>query len=235
MGVSFEHSARLYDALYAARGKDYGKEAAFVRRLLPKHASSVLDVGCGTGEHLQRLAPMGALCGLDADTAMLRVAHAKLPQALLFRGDMRSFALRRRFDAVTCLFASIGYLADATAVGEALCCMAQHVAPGGVLLVEPPLGPARLKPPERSTLSVVCDGGVVDRITTAQHEPGRLRILFDYAFENQSGVQSFREEHVILSLPVSFFRSALERIGCEVHLEDTWPSGAGLLLARNPT
>jgi len=50
---------------------------------------------------------------------------------------MSDFHLPRRYDAVLCLFSSIGYLRTLDRVEAALACFQEHLAPGGVLIVEP--------------------------------------------------------------------------------------------------
>ena len=51
--------------------------------------------------------------------------------------DMTSFDLGRRFDVVTCLFSSIGYVGTAERLDQAIATMAAHLEPGGTLIVEP--------------------------------------------------------------------------------------------------
>lgn len=106
--------AEIYDAVYRGRGRDYAAEAAEVARLVRRErpeAASLLDVACGTGAHLEHL---GALfpdvAGVELSAAMLEVARARLPGVPLHRADMRDFALGRTFDAVTCMFSSIGHM-----------------------------------------------------------------------------------------------------------------------------
>src|SRR5207302_1516830 len=115
----------LYDLVYAAAGKDYAAEAAQAAALIRERAPAaltLLDVACGTGEHLRHLAGSFAVEGVDADPAMLAEAHRKLPQTPLHEGDMRTLQLGRRFDAVTCLFSSVGYLRTAGELDAAVAC-----------------------------------------------------------------------------------------------------------------
>lgn len=49
---------------------------------------------------------------------------------------MRSFDLGRRFDAVTCLFRSIGYMPTVEDLSAAVATMARHLVDGGVLVVD---------------------------------------------------------------------------------------------------
>ncbi len=96
--------AEVYDALYRAR-KDYPAEArqltALIRQRLPA-AGSLLDVACGTGEHLRYLRDDFDVTGIDLSESMLGYARSKLPGVPLHQADLRTFELGRRFDVVCC-------------------------------------------------------------------------------------------------------------------------------------
>ena len=54
---------------------------------------------------------------------------------------MTDFDLATTYDAVTCLFSAIGYVRTVDRMNRAVACMARHVKPGGVLIVEPWITP----------------------------------------------------------------------------------------------
>jgi len=54
---------------------------------------------------------------------------------------MVDFALEERFDAIVCLFSSIGYIRKEARLRAAVQNMAHHLKPGGVLVIEPWLTP----------------------------------------------------------------------------------------------
>src|SRR4051812_24592288 len=107
----FSRSARIYDAIYASI-RDYPLEAAVLDRLIRERrpgARTLLDVACGTGAHLEHLTAYEAE-GLDVDPQMLAIARERLPNVSLHEGDMTDFDLGKRFEAVVCMFSSIGYV-----------------------------------------------------------------------------------------------------------------------------
>jgi SAM-dependent methyltransferase len=236
--TSFERSARLYDAVYRARGKDYAREAARLRALFPTPASGrplrVLDVGCGTGEHLVHLRDATRVAGLDLDATMLAEARRKLPDTPLFRADMRRFASRRPFDAVTCLFAAIGYLCGEGDVRRALGCMAAALRDGGALLVELPLAPEQLAPARPSALRARCGDAEIARAADAARERDRLLIRFEYSVRSGDREERFTEEHSMLSLPAELYLRIARSLGLRARIDASWPSGGGLLVASRP-
>ncbi|MER7406097.1 class I SAM-dependent methyltransferase [Streptomyces sp. NPDC000070] len=93
----------MYEAFYRGRGKDYTGEAALVTSLIRDRlleADSLLDVACGSGDHLSRFADsFGHVEGLDLSEDMVQLAR-KNTGVPSHRGDMRDFALDRTFGAV---------------------------------------------------------------------------------------------------------------------------------------
>jgi SAM-dependent methyltransferase len=133
----FSKSAPFYDAIYSF--KDYAAEGIEVQDLIRKRnpeAKTLLDVACGTGLHLQHLAGAFDVTGLDLDPELLKVARERVPEVPLHEGDMRNFDLGERFDAVTCLFSSIGYVGGPDELAQAFGSFAEHLNPGGVVVVE---------------------------------------------------------------------------------------------------
>ena len=116
--------ADVYDQIYAAIGKDYATESAEITDLVRKRnpdATSLLDVACGTGEHLRYLRDtFSEVEAVEISGSMRAIAAAKLPELLIHAGDMRTFALGREFDVVLCLFSAIGYMRDTAELRAAL-------------------------------------------------------------------------------------------------------------------
>ncbi|MEJ7803674.1 MAG: class I SAM-dependent methyltransferase [Candidatus Limnocylindria bacterium] len=143
----FDKSAELYDLFY--NWKDYRAEAEKVRELVAArnpHARTLLDVACGTGSHLVHLRDWYTVEGIDLDPGLLTVAARRLPEVTLHEADMREFDLRRTFDVVTCLFSSIGYVETTDGLSRAVEAMTRHLAPSGVLIVEPWFAPSTFDP-----------------------------------------------------------------------------------------
>ena len=150
----FGHYARYYDLLY--RDKDYAGEAKYVADLIRKHhpeARRLLELGCGTGRHAELLARAGySVCGLDASPAMLAQARKRAAESaaadraeLVFtQGDIRSFDLNQRFDAVAALFHVVSYLTTNEDLLRMLGAVKRHLETGGIFVFDAWYGPAVL-------------------------------------------------------------------------------------------
>jgi SAM-dependent methyltransferase len=145
----YQYSAEFFDIRYAH--KDYASEAAILTKLLDRiHPSAVtlLDVACGTGRHVEYLRSRYQVEALDLNPTLLQIARTRLSDVPLHEADMSSFNLGRSFDVVTCFFASVPYLGSLNRLRDAISSMAMHVAPGGILFVEPGLTPSAYREDE---------------------------------------------------------------------------------------
>ncbi len=137
--VLYRSLARYYDLIYSQ--KDYAKEATILKEILERHKASsgidLLDVGCGTGHRLKRLGDDFSCTGLDINGEMLEIARMNIKGAEFIEADMTTMSLGRRFDVITCLFSSIGYVKTNQNLVKTLRNFADHLKPGGLLLIEP--------------------------------------------------------------------------------------------------
>ena len=227
----FTRSAAFYDAVYA--WKAYAEESAAVHRLIQERrpgARTLLDVACGTGGHLRHLCKLYEAEGLDADTQMLAVAAAHCPGVPLHEGDMTTFELGWRFDAVTCLFSSIGYVRTLEGLDAAAAALARHLEPGGVLLVEPWLSPDEWKVGRPHLLVVDEPELKIARANTSGRD-GRLSVVeFHYVVATAEGVEHFTELHELGLFTHEEYTAAFERAGLQVEHDPEGLMGRGLYL-----
>ena len=227
----YTHLAAWYDAVYAARGKDYEAEASWITERWP-NADSLLDVGCGTGEHLRYLALHYHVAGVDLHDEMIRLARLKLPGVPLTQAPMTSMNLDRTFDLVTCLFAAAAYLPDEAALTSALERFAAHTAPGGHVLVEPSVLPDEIQPPQTQRDSFLDHGQPVTRTTTAQVDGNQLMVTF--TFEHGEERRTVRETHTFSLFSREAYQRAFEAAGLTVRFERPGPGGRGLFIGERP-
>ena len=240
--ASYHDLAAWYDALYDARGKDYEAEALTLLDLAGARVEgavdSLLDVACGTGRHLEVFARhVPEVTGLDSSHEMLTVAAARLGEVRLVEADLREFALERRFDVVTCLFSSIGHVADGEQLDTAVAAMARHVRPGGVLIVEPWLTPDRVEPGGIRDLDTgETSDGVLARVSNSHVDGDVLVVEFAWAVATSAGVATAEERHRMPLFSRERYLDAVDRAGMAGEWLDEVPglaSGRGLLVGRS--
>ena len=131
--------AAWYDRIYGE--KPYGEEARFVDALLTGgngERGRLLDVACGTGRHAAEFARLGwSVTGVDYSPDLLEHARTRSVAIEWHEQDMRELEVPGApFDAVTCLFDSIGYPQSDDGVTAALRGLRAHLGDGGRAAIE---------------------------------------------------------------------------------------------------
>ena len=178
--------AGYYDLIYA--DKPYADEARFVARhleaVLGRRPRTLLDLACGTGRHAVEFAAMGIeVTGVDLNEELLAHARERAPGIEFVAQDMCELDLGGpRFDAVTCLFDSIGYPRTGERVIAALAGAGRHIAGGGVLAVEFLHAPAMLlhAAPLRVRRWERADGGELLRVSEIRLDVPRQVMEVEY-------------------------------------------------------
>ena len=111
------------------------------RRYARRRVRSVLDIACGTGPHLIRLAERGyAMSGLDLSPQNIDFlrerATGKAFATDLLVADMSRFKLRRPVDAAICMQDSQGHLLTNEALLAHLRCVARSLKKGGLYVFD---------------------------------------------------------------------------------------------------
>ncbi|HEX4836830.1 MAG TPA: class I SAM-dependent methyltransferase [bacterium] len=232
----FSKSAELYDAVYAA--KDYAREAQRLHALIEHHKRSggarLLDVACGTGNHLTFLKRTYAVEGLDLHDAMLAIARRKHPDVAFHRADMVEFDLGREFDVVVCLFSSIGYVGTDPRLRQALRTMRRHTRPGGVVIVEPWLGPDTYRPGHVAAVYVDQPDLKVARMNVARADGGKAVLDFHYLVATPRGIEYFTERHDLALFPHEAYLEAFRACGLDVVYDPEGLIGRGLYIGTRP-
>jgi SAM-dependent methyltransferase len=227
----YARAAGLYDALYSF--KDYAAEADRLHALIQERrpgARTLLDVACGTGKHLERLATRYAVEGVDLDPELLAVARERLPDVPLHEADMLELDIGHRFDAVTCLFSSIGYVKTDTNLRRAVAAMARHLEPDGVLVVEPWIAPDAFTPGYLDLTYVDQPDLKVARISVSA-VIGALSVLhFNYLVGTADGVEHFTEDHELGLFTHEQYLGAFEAAGLRADYDADGLMGRGLYI-----
>jgi SAM-dependent methyltransferase len=231
----FSESAEFYDLIYSTF-KDYRAEATTLASLLHDlhpGGRTVLDVACGTGEHARWLAAHGfTVDGIDLDPRFVEVAQQKHTAGRFFQADMADFTLPQRYDAILCLFSSIGYLKTLDRIEQALLCFRQHLADGGVILVEPWFQPDVLTDGRVVQNTGEAHGVRVTRTSRVEIEGRLSRLLFDYEITEGDRTRRAHEVHELGLFTSSEMKETFRRAGLLVKHDPVGLTDRGLYVAR---
>lgn len=182
--------ADSYDLIY--HDKDYAAESTLIESIFRKYNNtvrSVLDLGCGTGNHAFPLAQRGyEVIGVDRSADMLAHARRKSVDAetngrLVFQqGDVRTVDLKQSFDAVLMMFAVLGYQLDNPDVLSALGTARRHLRSGGIFIFDVWYGPAVLheRPSQRIKVIPGEEGEQILRVTSGELDTNRQNCNVHY-------------------------------------------------------
>jgi dTDP-3-amino-3,4,6-trideoxy-alpha-D-glucopyranose N,N-dimethyltransferase len=233
VSIPYRQSAPIYDALF--RTKDYQRASRRLLRTLRRvapGARSLLDVGCGTGRHLEHLRGRFRVEGIDLSREMLAVARKRCPDVRFHQGTLVGFNLHRRFDVVTCLFGAIAYAKTFASLRKATRCLVRHLRPGGTLVVEPWVSPERF----------IAGRLVFDRVDDADLKVARIYVtkrrgavsVFDsqYLVATATGVTHFTERQELGLFTDEQYRAAFRHAGLTVVATGPQLFGYGLYVCR---
>jgi SAM-dependent methyltransferase len=161
-----------YDLLYS--DKDYKTECDLIEQLFRRYSkvpvSTVLDLGCGTGNHAFAMSSRGYdVLGIDRSEAMLTIAEQRFRtssdkgKVRFQHGDIRNENLGQHFDAALIMFAVLGYQIENDDVLSALKTARRNLKSGGLLIFDVWYGPAVLhqKPSDRVKVIPTTDGKIL--------------------------------------------------------------------------
>lgn len=136
MANDFSSCAPYYDVIQNV--KEFERYAEFAARVLKKYdVKTVLELGCGTGLYLFPLQKHVDIEGLDISKEMLDLAKKKGP-AKLYKADMSSFRVGKKFDAIMCMNTSLLYLPNMKSIVNTIKNVAAHLKPKGIFLLDIP-------------------------------------------------------------------------------------------------
>lgn len=187
--------------------RDIRTDVTFITSLLGNRTNpALLDLGCGSGEHLGLLSRQGIRCtGIDISGDMLAQARERFPGGIEFiRSSMSDIDYKEAFDIVISLFGSFNYLIDDAEVGSMLGKIRTALRPGGLGILEiwnsPPI--LKIREKEIGTVSTTMHDG-----STIRRERGfKLRddsfktvveVNYRYAVDGPAGVKNVRDRHVM--------------------------------------
>lgn len=233
----FSLSAAHYDLIYQSVGKDYQQEVnrvlAIIEQQQTVNSKTLLDVACGTGEHLKYLQKDFVVEGLDLDAGLLQAAQQKLPNVPLHHADMLDFYLGRPFDVVTCLFSAIGYVVTVDRLHQAIRNMQRHTVPGGLVIVEPWFAPGQLQVDGVHAVFVNQPEIKIARMNLNKIIENTSILNFEYLVATPVGVEHFKEQHHLGLFTHDQYLAAFADCGMNVFYDAQGLDGRGLYVGIN--
>lgn len=202
--------ADSYDSLY--QDKDYSIECDLIEELFRKYSAgdvrTVLDLGCGTGNHAVPLAERGyQVTGIDRSPGMLDRARKKgssqenSENLILQCADIRDLNLNKTFDAVLIMFAVLGYQLTNKDVISTLSTARRHLNPGGLVIFDIWYGPAvLLNRPSQRIKTVNTDCKQILRVSSGTLDTRRDLCRVEYllwVLEGNQLVSNASESHLM--------------------------------------
>ena len=224
--AAYRQFARYYDLIYHGL-VDYEGDVDFLESVFRRFhldPKTILDLGCGTGNHDVPLARRGyRVTGIDRSREMLSLARKKAAgiraRPRFIRADMRSFRLGRTFDVAVCMFGAFGYLLTKRDALRSLRSIHAHLEPGGVFVFEFWHGPAARPSPFQTWTHIAKKGIEIVRLDEARFDPrtGRLPVTFQFfVFGGGRVLDRFDELHTIQTYTVRGMRDLLRRGGFDL-------------------
>jgi trans-aconitate methyltransferase len=236
-GKDFGVFGKYYDQVYL-QIKNYEKEAATVRRLIEQHekkqSRTLLDVGCGTGEHLRHLSRHFQCTGMDVDRNMIKTAESKVANAEFRIADMTNFRLKKKFDVITCLFSSIGYAQNLANLTKTLENFRKHLTDEGLIIVEPWIFKKDFKKGYMTIDTYEDEKVKLARMATSKLTASKWLIYMHYLIGQEGEIKHAKEIHEMLSLEYDDYIKAFNMSGLKVKefvKENLWDGCRGLFIA----
>ena len=229
-------AATYYDAIYS--WKDYEKETKKLHKFICLYKKSkgntLLDVACGTGNHLRILKKIYAVEGLDINPIQLEQARKKLPRVRFYKRDMRSFDLGKKYDVITCLFSAIGFVKTRKGLDQAIGRMSYHLKPRGLLLLEPWFTPDQWHIGHLHANFVDKPGLKLARMSISKRK-GRLSLNDEHTLvASPTTIEYFVERLEMGLFTDKEYRDAFKRAALEVIHHPEGPIGRGLYIGLKP-
>jgi SAM-dependent methyltransferase len=157
--------------------------------------------------------------GLDASQVMLDAAAIRAPSAQLVLGDLADFDLSRRFDAIVCLFSSLGYLRDTGRLRSAAASIARHLNREGIVLVEPWLTAEQFGTGRISVDTGQSAHRTVARITRSSVVDGRAVLATDYLVAEADVTEHITERHEMTLFAHADYLEGMRTAGLDAQLD----------------
>jgi ubiquinone/menaquinone biosynthesis C-methylase UbiE len=234
----FSVFAEYYDKLYLKRGKDYEKEVevleGIIKQMESRKSKTMLDVGCGTGNHLKHFSKNFLCTGIDINRRMIEIARRKVPVAGFKVANMINLKLKDRFDVITCLFSSIGYVQSFGNLVKTLENFHKHLNEKGIAIVEPWVFKKDFKAGTLSLDTVEDEEVKFVRMATSKMGESEWLVFMHYLVGQKGKIRYVKELHKMALLDREDYLKAFKLAqfkNVKYLKDDLWRECRGLFVA----
>lgn len=232
--MMYKELAKYYDLIYS--WKDYKEEVKTIKKLIKQYKISegteLLDVGCGTGKHLEYLKDDFSCIGSDINTEMLDVARQKVSGVTFIEADMITLDLNKKFDVIISLFSSIGHVKTYDNLEQTLQNFSKHLKKGGIVIIEPWLTKSTYDAGRPGMTTYDTEDIKIARLNTTKIEDDLSILEFYYLIaERNKDIVYYSEKHELGLFEIDKFSKYMTNSGLKAQfLEDGLMKGRGLYI-----
>lgn len=232
----YKKFAEVYDLIY--QFKDYKAEVDTLKELISKYKKSkgkeLLDIACGTAEHLKYLKDDFECVGVDISERMLKKAREKVPTVSFIKSDMLDLNLNKKFDIIISLFSSIGYLCTYENLRNALQSFNAHLKSGGVMIIEPWFTQSAFEAGRPGMTTYEDDNIKIARLNDSKVEENLSIMNMHYLIAKRDlKVEYYIDKHVLGLFETETILEILNHIGLRAKfLEEGFMKDRGLFIAQ---
>jgi hypothetical protein len=163
----------------------------------------------------------------------IRIARSKNPDGEYRAADMIDLNIGKRYDAIVCLFSSIGYVRTIENLNKTIAGFERHLNDDGIIIVEPWFTPSTWNRGVLHMTAVDEPEFKVCRMNISDATDGRLSFFkFHYLVGTPGGVTHFTEDHSLGLFTVAEMKAAFEACRLRVQYDDHGIFGRGLYIAE---
>jgi SAM-dependent methyltransferase len=192
--MHFKDYALYYNLLY--RDKNYKEEAKYIDSVIRRYhpsAQTMIDLGCGTGNHVFEFEKLGyRVDGIDLSEGMLAIARENKEKgnykAVFAEGDVRTYRTSGAYDVVVSLFHVMSYQTTNTDLDNAFATAKRLMEPNAVFVFDCWYGPGVLSDLPSSRVKHFEDANLkVERRSTPvmDFNANTVDIKFNVTIENK--------------------------------------------------
>lgn len=127
-----------YSDFYDIFNKDrnYEREMRFIFRMV-NNRKRVLDLGCGTGTHMNILENVGYIVdGIDLSENMVELAKTKVKKAHIYKANILDYKIDEKYDAIISMNSVFNHLKSYEEFEIAVKNSLNHLEKDGILLID---------------------------------------------------------------------------------------------------